>query len=162
VLTLAPTDDELEESRARAALWQQIDEAFAAEPRPEPPVTEGVGPFNDDVEQALAGKPADRVTAEDAGESRLGLWLLTPAAFRYYLPALLRHVLVPERYVDGLGEAVFDVLVPRDDAELGRVFGERMKTLTESERAALAGFVNWYLGEESIVPLRDQAAAYWF
>jgi hypothetical protein len=153
-------DDELREARARTGLRDRIERTFATVPRPDPPLTEGTGPFNEDVEQALGGKTWDEVTPADAHAARLGLWLLAPDAFRYYLPAMLRLAL-GGTYVEGLAEAAFEVLVPRDVPPLARVFEERMRTLDDAQHAALAAFVDWYLQEESIVPLRERAAAYW-
>ena len=159
---MADSIDAADEARERAELFERIARSFAQVPRPEPPVTEDAGPLNREVESALAGKAAEEITPDDARDARFGLWLLSPEAFHYYHPALLRYVLpVDAPYVDGLGEAVFEVLVPRENEELQRVFEQRMALLDEAQRDALADYVAWHLANESVVPLRADAEAYW-
>jgi hypothetical protein len=153
--------DELEERREREELADRIGSAFASVPRPDPPVTEGTGPLHEDVEAALAGKPAGEVTAADAWEVRMDLGSLTPPAFAYYLPALLRIVLVDDEYVDALDSSVFGMLTPPDDPSLAEAFDRRIALLDGAQRDALRRYVAWYSEGESTLPSRERALDYW-
>jgi len=153
--------DELEERRVRADLAQRIDAAFAPVPRPHPPITEGTGPLNEDVERALAGKPAGDVTAADAHEVRMDLPYLTPEAFAYYLPSLLRILLTGDTYVDSLDTSVFGMLTPPDDPARAKAFERRTALLDRAQRDALADYLEWYAEGESALPGRERALAYW-
>ncbi len=146
-----------------AALAAEIASAFPAVEPPAPPVTTGAGPVQDDVEQALAGKRAEELTPSDARAVRLDLWSLTPAAWQYYAPALLRMFLADpdDDELDGLGEGIFDTLVPPDDAELRERFDERMARLGDAQRAALRAFVCWYREQEPELAGADAAARHW-
>lgn len=158
MLTVDP--DEEAEQRVRTALADELRDAFASVDLPTPPVTTSSG--NDYVERALAGKPANLITPEDARHVLMDLWLLTPEAYRYYLPALLRIHLTGSTFVDGLGSFAFRTLIPPDDPAL-EIFERRMALLDDRQHRALAGYVAWYLDYESSVPRRDAAAAasYW-
>jgi len=143
------------------AIAHEIEAAFAGVPRPDPPLTIGDGPIQDDVEQALAGKGASELTADDATEVRLDLWLLTPEAFAYYVPALLRIALSGDDEVDGLDEGIFDVLAPPGDPGLRARFDERMAQLDEPRRDALATFVCAFSDEHPELDGADAARAHW-
>ena len=93
--------DELKDRRERAGLADHIGSAFASVPRPDPPITEG-RPLNEDVERALAWKFREQITAAEAWELRMDLSSLKPEAFVYYMPALLRVILLGDSCVDSL------------------------------------------------------------
>lgn len=145
----------------RSQLAETIAAAFASVPQPDPPLTIEGGPFERDVEAALGGKSADELTPEDALAVRLDLWALTPEAFRYYVPALARMFLVGETEVDALDEGLMTALTPSPDQEARAKLDERVGLLDDAQRSALREFVCWYLGAESFVAGRDEAAAYW-
>jgi hypothetical protein len=145
----------------RSRLADRIAAAFATVPRPEPPVTEGHGPLNDDVESALAGKAAGDVTAADAREVRTDLGYLRADAFAYYVPALARIALLCDEDVDGLEQSIVGLLTPPDDPAARAAFEQRIGQLDGAQRGALASFVRWYCDSESFVPERDRALAFW-
>ncbi|HEY1540012.1 MAG TPA: DUF6714 family protein [Solirubrobacteraceae bacterium] len=145
----------------RRRLAEKIEAAFADVPRAAPPLTDGGGPTQDDVETALAGKDAGELTADDARAVRLDLWSLTAEAFRYYVPALAHMTLAGDEEVDGLDEGVFDVLTPpADDAGRAR-FDERMGLLNEGQREALGDFACWFSAQVPELAGADAARAYW-
>ena len=146
---------------ARSELADRIGAAFASVPRPEPPLTEGHGPLNDDVERALGGKAAGDVTAADAREVRADLGYLRADAFAYYVPALARIALLSDEDVDGLEQSIFSLLTPPGDPAARDAFEQRIGQFDDPQRAALAGFVHWYSGAESFVPGRERALAFW-
>jgi hypothetical protein len=146
---------------ARSELVDRIEAAFAPVTRPEPPITEGHGPLNDDVERALGGKAVGDVTAADARAVRTDLGYLRADAFAYYLPALARIALLSDEDVDGLEQSIFGLLTPPDDPGARAAFEQRIGQLDDAQRTALAGFVHWHAGAESFVPGRDRALAFW-
>jgi hypothetical protein len=146
---------------ARSELADRISAAFASVPRPEPPITEGRGPLNDDVERALGGKVADDVTAADAREVRTDLGYLRPDAFAYYVPVLAQIALLSDEDVDGLEQSIFGLLTPPSDPARRDAFEQRTGQLDDAQRAALAGFVHWCSAAESFMPGRDRALAFW-
>lgn len=153
--------DEIEELRERSEIADRVVSAFAGVELPAPPITEGAGPLNDDVEAALAGKPSAGVTPADAREVRADLAHLTPAALVYYLPALIRIALLSDDDVDGLGEAIFGMLTPPEDRPGLAFFERRAALLDDDQRSALASFLSWYSEGESYLPGRDRALGYW-
>jgi hypothetical protein len=153
--------DELEERRVRERIADRLTQAFASVPKPPPPVTVGGSPLADDVENVLAGKDADALTTDDAREVRGDLSLLTGPSLRYYLPALLRLILLGDTHVDGLDEFIFYLLIPPGDPEQLHGFNDRLGNLDRSQRAALSDYIAWYSEGESFLPERDRALAYW-
>jgi hypothetical protein len=152
--------DELEDRRERADLADHIGLAFASVCRPDPPITED-GPLNEDVERALAWKSREQITAADASEVRTDLSSLKPEAFVYYLPALLRVILIGDSYVDSLDASVLALLLPREGRAADRDFERRMALLDRPQRSALARYVDWCVDGESGLPGRERALAYW-
>lgn len=146
-----------------AEIADEIRAAFEDAELPDPPVTEGAyGPLGQPVEEALAGKSADEVTPDDALTVRLDLAALTPEAFRYYVPALTRMLLVGGTEVDALGEGIVTVLAPPEEPERRERFDARMALLDDVQRKALADFVCWWISDEDEhVANREELAAYW-
>ncbi|MBV9807728.1 MAG: hypothetical protein JO286_11125 [Solirubrobacterales bacterium] len=157
---MSDDSEELEERQVRDRIADRLTRAFSSVPKPAPPLTVGGSALADDVEDVLAGKDADALTADDARELRGDLRLLTRPALRYYLPALLRVVLLGEPYVDGLDEFTFNLLVPPEKPEQLRGFEEQLN-LDAAQRAAIGAYVAWYSQGESFLPGRDRALAYW-
>jgi hypothetical protein len=151
----------VDDDTQRRRLAEEIEAAFGDVPRPDPPLTLGAGPMQDDVEDALAGKDAGELTADDALAVRLDLWSLTPDAFRYYVPALLRLALADPDAVDGLDEGVFDVLTPPGDPDGRERFDERMALLDERQRSALGDFACWFGAQVPELAGAGAARAYW-
>ena len=152
--------DELEDRRERAGLADHIGSAFASVPRPDPPITEG-RPLNEDVERALAWKFREQITAAEAWEVRMDLSSLKPEAFVYYMPALLRVILLGDSCVDSLHDSVLTLLMPREGRATDEDFERRMALLDRSQRSALARYVDWCLDGESGLPGHERALAYW-
>lgn len=147
---------------APAEIADEIRAAFGDVPQPDPPVTLDVGPFESRVEEALGGKSADELTAEDALAVRNDLWALTPDAFRYYVPALIRMLLIGGTEVDALGEGIVTALTPPGEPETRAKFDERMASLDDAQRTALGDFVCWWLSDEDeYVAQRAQLAEHW-
>jgi hypothetical protein len=147
---------------APAEIADEIRAAFAGVEQPTPPLTLGEGPFEHRVEETLADKSADELTPDDALAVRNDLWALTPDAFRYYVPALIRMLLIGGTEVDALGEGIVTALTPADAPETRAKFDERMASLDEAQRRALGDFVCWWLSDEDeYVAQRDKLAAYW-
>jgi hypothetical protein len=158
--TVTPDPDELEDRLERTALADRIGSAFASVCRPDPPITEG-GPLNEDVERALAWKSREEITAADASEVGTDLSSLKPEAFVYYLPALLRVILIGDSYVDSLDASVLALLLPPGGRAADRDFERRMALLDRPQRSALEQYVDWCLDGESGLPGRERALAYW-
>jgi hypothetical protein len=158
---MAEDPEEIAERGERADLAERLRAAFADVPRPDPPITVGTGPLNEDIERAIAGKTADEITAADAREVRHDLPYLSPEAFIYYLPALLRVILTEDTYVDGLDEFVFYQLVPPENPALSEHFTQRIGPLDDLQRDALRRYVDWYSAREPFLSGRDSALAYW-
>src|SRR5207253_1099641 len=150
-----------EELRERDELAEAIATAFAPVPPPGRPIAEGIGPMPEDVERALGGKSPDEVTARDARDVRVDLGYLTPAAFVYYLPALLRIALAGGEQADGVGESLFGMLTPPEDPGLRGSFDERVAPLDEAQRDAVGRWVEWYSEAQSDLPGRERALAFW-
>ena len=150
-----------------AEIADEIRAAFEDIELPDPPVTEeSYGPLGRPVEEALAGKRADKAfTHDDALAVRLDLWALTPEAYRYYVPALVRMLLVGGGggEVDALGEGVMTVLTPPSEAERRERFDTRIALLDDAQRKAAADFVCWWLSdpEGEHVANRAELVAYW-
>lgn len=148
---------------AAAQIADDVRDAFDDVETPTPPVTEDPhGPLGEPVEESLAGKAPDELTADDALAVRLDLWALTPEAFRCYVPALIRMLLVGETEVDALGEGIVTALTPPAEPERRDRFDARMALLDDAQRKALSDFVCWWLSDEDEhVAHREQLAAYW-
>ena len=153
--------EERDELRARGELAARLDRAFSSTPHPTPPVTWGTGPFNDEIERALAGKNPDQLSPADAYLLRGDLRFLTEEALLYYLPALLRLVLAGEPYIDGLDTFTFLVLAPPDNAVYLHDFEKQMSRLDPDQRAVIADYVAWYCDQDARAPGCDRALTYW-
>src|SRR5688572_6672664 len=105
-------------------------DAFATRPRPAPGqlVRPRSGEDGNRVREVLAGRTVSEVTVEDLREVLEGsLWALTPAAFRYYLPAFMDLALTHYASVSVFASELVDALTEpsRDDvvASLDRLGG---------------------------------------
>lgn len=148
---------------APAEIADEIRAAFEDIEPPDAPVTEArYGSLGQPVEAALAGTRADELTPDDALAVRLDLSALTPEAFRYYVPALIRMLLVGGTEVDALGEGIVTVLTPPEEPERRERFDARMALLDDAQRQALADFACWWLADEDEhVANREELATYW-
>lgn len=146
-----------------AEIADEIRAAFEDIEPPDSPVTEEpYGPLAQPVEDALAGKSAGELTPDDALAVRLDLWALTPEAFRYYVPALIRMLLVGGSEVDALGEGIVTALTPSEEPARREKFDARMALLDDAQRKAAADFVCWWLADEDEhVAGRELLVAYW-
>ena len=127
------------------AIVRQIQEAFAATELP-PPETM----INNhccecaDVSAAFAGKRWPEVTLDDVMRGR-EIALLTPAAWRYYLPAFLTWTIRAPETVDVLQDnLVYQLEPPRDGQGVPEWFNERAVDFSAEQRRAIVGFLEWY------------------
>src|SRR4051812_43163725 len=83
-------------------LESRLFDAFASRPHPAATgiLRPEVASVDDEVRRLLAERTVRDLTVEDVNNAVEGnLWALTPAAFRYYLPAFMRFCLVSYRPV---------------------------------------------------------------
>ena len=130
---------------ASERMVDQIRRAFADVPQPEPALL-----VNNhccecrDVSTALGGRPWQEISLEDLRRAQ-EMSLLSPAAWRYYLPAMLtwaiREPLVMDVMVDNL---VYQLEPPRDGHGVPEWFAERSVGFTRDQRAAIVTFLEWY------------------
>jgi hypothetical protein len=75
--------------------------------------------------------------------------LLTPAAFRYYLPALMVRCIEAPRALDVMPDAVIGKLSPPNAKATGRT-GERLRDFTAPQAAAILSFLRVFEMRERI------------
>jgi hypothetical protein len=99
--------------------------------------------------------------------------LLTPAAWRYYLPAVITWCMRAPEAVDVIQDNLVYQLAPReatDEQSLHQWFRQRMSDFTDEQRGAIVAYLHWYrerpgvedrrLAVNSTQPV-DRALAYW-
>lgn len=102
----------LEELRRHVA--QQIEEAFADTPRPDDDQIAEPGGDNRDVLRALRGREWHDLSLAVITDFHVDLLVLTPEAFRYYLPAFLLAILYHYQHTSTLPLSVMHCLTPPD------------------------------------------------
>ncbi len=120
------------------ALIVTIEHAFSETPPPERPAM-SCG-CEECATYALEFDGADwrTLTPKFVDNHATAFSLMTPAAFRYFLPAVLCHKLGPGSEVDTHIHLVHNVVNPSDSQDTGRA---RILTFSEQERAAVAAFL---------------------
>jgi len=121
-----------------------------------------------EVSRAYAGKPWTQIALEDILAGRETA-LLTAAAWRYYLPAMLIWCLREPDAVDVLADNLVYQLEPPDGEHgVSEWFGERAVGFSESQRAAVVAYLDWYRERDEArwagsAPPRHvyRALAYW-
>ena len=133
-----PGPGRAELARARAELARRIRAAFAGAPYPGDAHLVATDRDYDGVRDSFAGRRSGDVTAALVSYQYNALFFMTPAAFRYYLPAYLVAVLRGEAG-DMACEFLLSRLVPprgeRDEKYAGLV-----GALDRGEREAVAAF----------------------
>ncbi len=172
-LTEKPDEEELDEEeladlQRRSAMARQIEAAFAS--REYPGDTHIVADAEDwespEILEGLQGKAWDELSVATLFEQRLCLWMLTPEAFQYYLPAFIRAALLYPDQVDTLTEYTLFVLAPpAEEAEerKQRWFTCRVEGFDAAQKAAITEFVKLFVETETSYPDpdRDRTAAFW-
>jgi hypothetical protein len=132
-------------------LLAQITEAFPAEPAPPLEVLlNSHCPECEAVSELFRGTPWPEVSLH---QLRLagGITLLTPAGWRYYLPALISWSVKDPAGVDYLqDDAVYGLEPPEPTAqeELHLSFQRRAIGFTAVQRRAIVAYLEWYRGRE--------------
>lgn len=131
--------------RSAEAIVEQIAAAFAGV---EHPGREAL--FNRhccecaEVSDAFAGRPWTEITLQHLLEGRETA-LLTAAAWRYYLPAMMIWCV---REPDAVGviqdNLVYQLEPPGDDYGVPAWFSERAAGFSGAQRAAIAAYLDWY------------------
>jgi hypothetical protein len=134
----------------------------------EPPPPSGCGPAWSPLVQSVAGKGWQEVRVLDLPRADIFLFHLSPAAFRYYLPAFLFALL--DAYDDQLWHAHWDTvfaLAPpamySESPDLAKARKEYHATLTQNQRAAIGRILPLALtscGQGGHIPKEDDRAAY--
>jgi len=96
---------------------------------------------------------------------RGSLSFFTPEAFRFYLPAFLRAVLLYPQETDTLRENLFYTLTPPEsEGESMSWFRELAEGLTVPQREVIRSFVKSFAESEPYYSkaIRDRALKYWF
>lgn len=128
-----------------AALRAEIEAAFADVARP-PESDMATCECDDDCRfllQGLAGKDWCELTRDDLGDSTNELVMaLSPAGFRYYLPALMLLVLSD---AEGAEMLPYDLLArfTFQSAEQRECVQQTIETLNAGQRAVVAGFLRF-------------------
>lgn len=131
--------------RDAEAIVEQITAAFAGT---EPPGREAL--FNNhccecaEVSGAFAGRLWTEITLQHLLEGRETA-LLTAAAWRYYLPAMMVWCVREPDAVDVIQDnLVYQLEPPGDDYGVPEWFNERAAGFSDEQRAAIAAYLDWY------------------
>ena len=148
---------------------RQIEAAFAEVPYPGPEAL-----FNGhccecaDVSASYAGKRWTEIALEDVLAGR-ETCLLSPAAWRYYLPALMIWCIRAPETVDVIHDNLVYQLEPPDDRRgVPEWFHARARGFSREQRSAIAAYLDWSRERDEILwkgtePPRHvyHALAYW-
>jgi hypothetical protein len=159
----------LAETRGTDEIVQQITSAFADVTYPGQEAL-----FNHhccecaDVSRSYGGKQWTDITLEDvlAGSETA---LLTPVAWRYYLPAVMVWCVRAPEAVDVIEDnLVFQLEPPDEHRGVPEWFNERATGFTRDQRSAIVAYLHWYRKREAVGQLGgealrhvDIALAYW-
>lgn len=116
------------------------------------------------IMEELKGYEWSAVPLEIVTKERYGLRLLTPQAFRYYLPRYIQVALLFSDETDTLAENIFSALVPPErgtpDLEL---FTKLVLPFSLAQRVVIAKFINLFtkLEYSYFDPRRDKANEFW-
>lgn len=131
------------------ATVEQIREAFADTAQPPRDAL-----FNDhccecvEVSAAYDGKRWAEISLDDILRGR-EVALLTAAAWRYYLPALLIWTIRAPQAVDVLqDDLVYQLEPPADGRGAPEWFAERSVGFTDEQRRAIVAYLDWYRARE--------------
>jgi hypothetical protein len=129
------------------AVVAQVAAAFPSEPvPPQEQLLNGHCCECVEVSNAFGYKPWRSISLDDlraGGESAL----LTPAAWRYYLPAVISWCVRAPESVDVIQDNLVYQLEPPEASKqnaLHEWFAERVWGFTDVQRQAILGYLNWY------------------
>jgi hypothetical protein len=101
-----------------------------------------------EVAATFSGKPWSEVSISDL-DRNLGVPLMTPAAFRYYLPALMLRCMEARRELDTVPDAVVGRLAPRG-GRLAASDADALAGFTRQQVLAILSFLRWSEAQEKL------------
>ena len=130
---------------------QLIRRAFSETPQPEQEAL-----FNHhccecvEVSEAYAGKHWTDISLDDVLAGRETA-LLSAAAWRYYLPAVMIWCIREPDTVDVIQDnLVYQLEPPAEGRGVPEWFNERMTGFSEEQRAAIVAYLHWYREREEV------------
>jgi hypothetical protein len=105
-----------------------------------------------EVSEAFGYKPWPAISLEElraGGETAL----LTPTAWRYYLPAVITWCVLDPESVDVISDnLVYQLEPPETSAQesLRQWFAKRASDFTDARRQAILAYLNWYREREEL------------
>jgi hypothetical protein len=126
------------------ALVRQVSAAFPVEPRPPQEAL-----FNNhcdeciEVSNAFGGRPWPEISLSDllaGGETAL----LTPAAWRYYVPVMITWCVREPEAVGVIGDNLVYQLEPPEPGMQDEWFEERRDGFSEGQRQTFVAYLDWY------------------
>jgi hypothetical protein len=130
------------------AFLKRLHEAFASVPRPENNniATTSEAMYKQeyaDVAKIFHDQTSETLTLEVVSKDYDALYLFTPEAFQYYLPAYIRlAVLYP--LDSNLPDMLFYLLTPPEEADLLDYWNQRTHLMTNEQKTVIVEFLNWY------------------
>ncbi len=152
------------------AIVEQVASAF-----PSAPVPSREDLFNDHCEECMAvsnaygGRPWPEISLQDlwAGSATA---LLTPTAWRYYLPAMISWCVRDPESAGVVVDWLVYQFTPPKEGEADQWFRERTDGFTDAQRKAIVAYLVWYRDREAagyaalgseLPGQADRALAYW-
>ena len=114
-----------------------------------------------DLVNAFGARHWSELQVRELFENRDGIWSLTPAGYRFYLPAFMIEALSGAPESGDIGDAVLASLRPGDDEQR---FRDRISLLTAPERDSIRAFLEAIRASEGAWN-RDPSTSpsgYWF
>lgn len=139
------------------ALVQEIEAAFADTPRPDSPLLTFLDEEGSDYELELAGSAWQSLEPWLISITSTAFSWMSPAAFRYYLPAALRAQLLG---VAGNADPEFHLVNRVNDASRRKAL-ERIQPFSPAERSAVIAWLRWRAHDASDPDPIHQAIAAW-
>ncbi len=131
----------------RDSFLERLNEAFSKVSRPDndniaiPPNDFYKGVY-DDVTRAFQNQTVETFTSEFASENYDAIYLFTPEAFQYYLPAYMRIAVVDSD--SNIPYTILHVLTPPDDNDLLEYGDALTKLLTVEQKTSVVEFITLY------------------
>ena len=122
----------------RRELATKIQEVFRNTPHPS---EDQIGGYLD----ALKGYKWDNLPIEVISSYKHDFHRLSAEGFRYFMPALMRAVILQPEEADALVDNIVSLLTPpKDDVLVSKTFEYRIQNLNNQERAMIATFMVSY------------------
>ena len=131
----------------RDSFLERLNEAFSKVSRPDndniaiPPNDFYKGVY-DDVTRAFQNQTVETFTSEFASENYDAIYLFTPEAFQYYLPAYMRIAVVDSD--SNIPYTILHVLTPPDDNDLLEYGDALTKLLTVEQKTSVVEIITLY------------------